>query len=108
VVYNVYSIGKILMEKSTVTTIYANGGFSESPLWVQMLADIFNLPVLVIAVEECSALGAVMIGMQALKLPYKMEIAAGKIYQPNETNHEIYQRQCAKMERLYELVKGEF
>ncbi|CAN5527150.1 gluconokinase [soil metagenome] len=108
VVYNVYSIGKILMEKSTVTTIYANGGFSESPLWVQMLADIFNLPVHVIAVEECSALGAVMIGMQALKLPYTMEIATGKIYQPDETNHEIYQRQCAKIARLYELVKGEF
>jgi gluconokinase len=108
VVYNVYSIGKILMEKSSVTTIYANGGFTESPLWVQMLADTFNLPVNVIAVEECSALGAVMVGIQALALPCTMEIAIGKTYLPDESNHQIYQRQCAKMERLYELVKGEF
>ncbi|MDB5275817.1 MAG: carbohydrate kinase [Ferruginibacter sp.] len=108
VVYNVYSIGKILMEKSPVTTIYANGGFTESPLWVQMLADTFNLPVNVIAVEECSALGAVMVGMQALALPYTMEIAVGKTYLPDQSNHQIYQRQCAKMERLYELVKAEF
>jgi gluconokinase len=108
VVYNVYSIGKILMEKSPVTTIYANGGFTESPLWVQMLADTFKLPVNVIVVEECSALGAVMLGMKALVLPYNMEIAVGKIYKPDKSNHEIYQRQCAKMERLYELVKAEF
>ena len=108
VVYNVYSIGKILMEKNTVTTIYANGGFTDTGFWVQMIADIFNLPVIVPVIDECSAFGAVVIGMEALKIPAAFNLPTGKEYQPNATNHEIYLRQCAKMERLYELVKTEF
>ncbi len=108
VVYNTYCIGKILMEKTNVTIIYANGGFTDSNLWVQMLADMFNLPVVVPAIEETSALGAVMIGMQALDIANTFDLPNGKIYQPDLRNHRIYLRQCEKMERLYELVKGEF
>jgi gluconokinase len=108
VVYNVYSIGKILMEKNTVDTIYANGGFTDTGFWVQMIADIFNLPVIVPPMEECSAFGAIQIGMQALKIPAAFNLPAGKQYQPNGANHEIYLQHCAKMERLYELLKNEF
>ena len=108
VVYNTFAIGKILMEKNKVDTIYANGGFTDTGFWVQMLADTFNLPVVVPVIEECSAFGAVMIGMEALKIPATFNLPAGKQYQPNAANHEIYLRQCAKMERLYELVKNEF
>jgi gluconokinase len=108
VVYNMYAVGKILMEQKTVNIIYANGGFTESSLWIQMLADMFNLPVLVPAMEESSALGAVMIGMQALDTPTTFNLPKEKCFQPDFANHEIYLRQCTKMERLYELVKNEF
>ena len=108
VIYNVYTIGKILMEQSGVHTIYVSGGFTESDLWVQMLADIFNLPVIISAVEESAALGAVMIGFESLKLPAAIDLPNGKTFKPDAANHEIYKRQCAKMERLYELVKNEF
>ena len=108
VAFNTYSIGKILMEKATVDTIYANGGFTESAPWVQMLSDMFNLPVVVPIMEESSAFGAVMIGMQALKIPTAFTVENGKCYQPDLARHEIYLKQCNKMERLYELVKNEF
>ncbi|MBC7508888.1 MAG: gluconokinase [Ferruginibacter sp.] len=108
IVYNTYNIGKILMEKTTVDTIYANGGFADNKFWVQLLADMFNLPVIVPAMEETSAFGAVMIALQALKIPPAFEIEAGKKYYPNAANHKIYVRQCNKMQRLYELVKVEF
>lgn len=108
VVYNMYNIGKILMEKNAVDTIYANGGFSDTAFWVQMLADMFNLPVIVPVVEECSALGAVMIGMDAMKISNSFYFAKGKIYQPYLAHHKIYLESCNKMERLYELMKAEF
>ena len=108
VIYNVYTIGKVLMEQSGVQTIYASGGFTESNLWVQMLADIFNLQVIVSAAEESAALGAVIIGIDALKLPPTINLSTENIFTPDAANHEIYKKQCAKVERLYELVKNEF
>lgn len=108
IVYNTFCIGKILMEKTTVNIIYANGGFADSAFWVQLLADMFNLPVIVPAMEESSAFGAVIIGLQALEIPATFDLPEGKKYYPNASNHAIYLRQCNKMERLYELVKGEF
>jgi gluconokinase len=108
VIYNVYSIGKILLEKNKIDIIYANGGFTDSAFWVQILADMFNIHVVVSPIEESSALGAVMIGMQALKISNSFDFEKGKVYLPDKANHQIYLKQCNKMERLYELVKGEF
>ncbi len=108
VVYNIYAIGKILMETNQVKIIYANGGFADSVFWVQLLSDMFNLPVFVPEMEESSTLGAVMVGMNALNIPIKFNFMKGKNYQPNVINHQIYLLQAAKMERLYNLVKNEF
>lgn len=108
VVYNMYAIGKILMEKKTVNIIYANGGFADSHFWIQILADMFNLPVFVPSIEESSALGAVIIGLQALNIPKTFNPLPGKNYQPNVANHAIYMKQFIKWQRLYELVKTEF
>ncbi|MCW3094193.1 MAG: carbohydrate kinase [Ferruginibacter sp.] len=57
VIFNLYSIGKILIEKAPITIIYANGGFANSTSWIQMLADVFNVPVFVNGIEESSAWG---------------------------------------------------
>jgi gluconokinase len=108
VVYNTYSIGKVLLEKNKVDTIYANGGFTDSAFWIQMLADMFNIKVVASAVEESSAFGAVIIGMEALKIPGGFNFANVNTYQPDAANHQIYLRQCTKMERLYEVLKNEF
>lgn len=108
VVYNIYAIGKILIEKNNIKIIYANGGFSDSIFWVQLLSDVFNLPVYVPEMEESSTLGAVMVGMNALGIPFNFNFTQGKNYQPNLLNYKIYTLQAAKMDRIYELVKSEF
>ena len=108
IVYNIYAIGKILMEKKSIKIIYANGGFTDSIFWVQLLADMFNLPVFVPELEESSTLGAVIVGITALNIPIQFNLKKGKTYQPNLVNHTIYLLQAQKMERLYELVKNEF
>ncbi|MBS1565619.1 MAG: gluconokinase, partial [Bacteroidetes bacterium] len=62
VIYAVCSIGRVLMENNDPDVIYANGGFAQSPLWLQMLADVSGKKVLVSDAVESSALGSVIVG----------------------------------------------
>jgi len=108
IIYNMYAIGKILMDKKKVNIIYANGGFADNIFWIQLLSDMFNLPVFVPIIEESSALGAVLIGLEALNINSRIDQSKGKYYYPNLTEHKIYMEQFIKWQRLYELIKIEF
>jgi gluconokinase len=108
IVYCLYSIGKILQEKDEVMEICASGGFALSPLWLQILADMFNKKVCVADASESSAWGAVMLGIEATGRR-SIENKKNKfVYQPNVLEHEQYRKQFQKFERIYEQVKTEF
>jgi gluconokinase len=108
VIYSVYSIAKILLEKRVITEIHATGGFAQSPLWVQMLADVCNIKVLVSASFESSALGAVMVGMEAIgREPFSVKEIRSS-YEPNLFSHKIYMKSFEKFERIYESLKEEW
>ena len=48
VIFNLYSVMLAIQEQiGTPTLIKATGGFASSPLWRQMLADIFDQPVII-------------------------------------------------------------
>jgi gluconokinase len=66
ILLNMYSIGKVLKEERHLTAIYANGGFARSPEWVQMLADVFGLPVRLNDTVDTGSVGAAMVGLKAL------------------------------------------
>ena len=108
VIYNIYSVGRVIMENNDVSEVYATGGFTRNPLWLQMLADIFNRKVLLSASEESSALGAAMIGIDALQLKPLPNPAVTAVYKPNSDNHTIYMKHFRQFERLYVLLKHEF
>ncbi|MFG1887487.1 gluconokinase [Micromonospora sp. NPDC049051] len=59
-----------------VREIHAGGGFSRSPLWRQMLADVLGMPVHFPAGHEGSGFGAALLGMQALGLIPSIDVAA--------------------------------
>jgi gluconokinase len=107
VIYALYSIAKILLEKRAITEIHATGGFTHSVLWLQMLADMCNIKVLVSGAVESSALGAVMVGLEAMQIESlpKKEILA--TYHPNLLNHEIYMKGFERFENIYETWKDE-
>ncbi|MBN2981992.1 gluconokinase [Cohnella algarum] len=66
VVYNLYTVMLAMQETTGVPKrIKATGGFARSPLWRQMMADIFNQSVVVPESYESSCLGAVVLGMKA-------------------------------------------
>jgi gluconokinase len=59
-----------------VREIRATGGFSRSPLWRQMLADVLGLNVGFPAGHEGSSFGAALLGMQAIGMIESIDIAA--------------------------------
>lgn len=107
VIYGIYSIVQVLEEQHKVTELHASGGFAKSPLWVQMLADVSNIKVLVSDTVESSALGAVMLGAEALGIPVSFESKVSSTYQPSVGNYEVHKKQFKQFERLYDLLKGE-
>ena len=107
VIFSMYSIAKVLKEQHEVHEIYASGGFAKSTLWLQILADVSDIKVVVSETVESSALGAVMLGAEALGLEMNIEKAAQSTYEPNQENCKVYARQFDKFERLYKLLKDE-
>ncbi|GHE42094.1 gluconokinase [Sphingobacterium griseoflavum] len=117
--YAIYSVGMALEENTgPIHTIYASGGLARSAIWVQMLSDIFNKPVLVANTVESSAWGAALIGMDALGLTRDTsteETAAADTanhmehyYMPSKENHAVYRENFKQFERLYQKLEGEF
>lgn len=107
VIFSIYSIVKILTEQHDVTELHASGGFAKSALWLQMLADVSGIKVLVSDTVESSALGAVMLGAEALGIAPQFHETTLSTYQPNPANRQVYQNEFKKFERLYDLLKSE-
>jgi len=107
VIFGLYNIGKILVEKKEITEVHASGGFAKSPLWLQILADVFNIKVIVSDAVESSALGAVMLGAEALDIRNNFYNRDFETYIPISSNYEIYKNHFQKFERLYDLLKEE-
>lgn len=114
IIYGIYSVGKALEETTgEINIIHANGGFAKSPLWVQILADVFNKQVMVTESIEGSALGAAIVGMKALDIIDSFEEVGDLVpikgtYTPNLQNHYTYRESFALFERLYDRLKDEF
>ncbi|MGG6312968.1 gluconokinase [Paenibacillus macerans] len=67
VIYNLYTVLLAMEEQiGRPRKIQATGGFARSPLWRQMMADIFDQQVIIPESFESSCLGAVVLGLYAL------------------------------------------
>lgn len=113
IIYGLYSVGKVLEEiAGPIQVIHAGGGFARAPLWVQLLADVFDKQVIVHDHAEDAAKGAYMTVLKALgKLNDFGEFqdsAPKKVYTPDKGNHRIYTENFNRFERLYDKVKDEF
>lgn len=67
VIFNLYTV-LLAMEEiiGRPQTILATGGFAKSPLWRQLMSDIFDQQVIVPEEIESSCLGAAVLGLFAL------------------------------------------
>ncbi|ELK48755.1 gluconokinase [Halobacillus sp. ACCC02827] len=87
--------------------IFASGGFARSPLWVQMVADMFNKRIDIPVSHQSSAWGAAWVALYALGLTDSLEAIKDSIpmqehYTPDPERHETYK----KLFDVYQSVSG--
>lgn len=104
---------KLSEQHNGITTIYASGGFVQSSLWVQMIADIFNKEVLVSDQADASAIGAAMLGWYATGAAKNIQAlyppaGNGKSFSPDREKHKVYMRHFAVFRSLYQALQKEF
>lgn len=114
VIFGIYSIGQALEETvGTIDMLLASGGFARSAIWIQMLSDIFNKKVCVKRTVESSAMGAAIVGMEALGLIDGFKLTDNDdcsiaTFDPHQARHQIYMENFRVFERLYAKLKDEF
>ncbi|MCX2741750.1 gluconokinase [Pontibacter anaerobius] len=114
VIFSVNSVVQALEQTvDPISTIYANGGFSFSELWVQMLADVTGKKVQLTETPEGSAFGAAIMGMYALQLLPSLEqaesmIRVSRTFEPDPQTHQTYAKSYAVFEALYPKLKESF
>jgi gluconokinase len=103
----------MIEEKSEIKVLYATGGFTQSQLWLQLLADILNKEIRVINNVDASATGAVYIGMKATGFIKewqeinKFSLAEKKIL-PEADKQKAYQQYSGIFNQLYGKLKDDF
>jgi xylulokinase len=94
-----------------VRRLIASGGGSRSPMWMQMRADLFDLPVAVPEVEEAGTLGAAVMAGAACGVyrdvadGVKRLVRIRRTYTPDPVRHEQYMEIFERYRRMYRCVK---
>ncbi|RAW01631.1 gluconokinase [Pseudochryseolinea flava] len=101
---SLYHIGDALIESGLeIQEIRVSGGFVRSKEWLQLLADIFGKPIVLISTEDASAIGAVYMAMKSLGVIqdyHELKQPDPVIFKPQLDNHRVYQ------ERIFPLYKN--
>lgn len=91
--------------------IHATGGGARSELWMQMKADMMNLPVDALMTRDAGTVGSAMLTGIALGCFRDLKEAAGKMvkvrrtYQPSPRIHEKYMQIYERYRGLYAAVR---
>lgn len=117
VIYNLYTVLLAMEEQiGQPRKIQATGGFARSPLWRQMMADIFDQKVVIPESIESSCLGAAILGLYAIGKIDSFDVVKkmiGETYEhtPNKESATIYKellpiyiRISRKLEEDYEAI----
>ncbi|MGB3311524.1 MAG: gluconokinase [Nodosilinea sp.] len=114
IVYNLYLVLAALEDfAGPAKLIQATGGFAESPLWRQMMADIFDREVTIPEHYESSCLGAAVLGLFALGRVPSLDAVTTMIgetyrHQPTPENVTIYKKVLPVFEHLTGIFEREY
>jgi len=98
----------------TPTQIRITGGGAKSPLWRQIVADVFNHPVVTTNIEEGPAIGAALLAGVGVGIFKEVEDAVREIVEitdttsPNDSNAEVYENLYPLYRHLYRSLKSDF
>ncbi|MDP4261436.1 MAG: gluconokinase [Bacteroidota bacterium] len=113
ILYEIYSIGKILEEHRTINSLSINGSFASIPFCTQIIADIFNKPVSLRQDYHSVGLGAFLVSATEMGIYKSLDEAAQTVelpdnYTPQKQNHAVYSRYFSIFERLSTKLFEEF
>lgn len=89
----------------------ATGGGASSGVWMQMKADMLNVPVISLGNAEAGAAGCAMMAGVAAGVYFDLKEAADAmlqvkaVYTPRKEQHEAYRKQYEKYKGLYKAVR---
>ncbi len=81
-----------------------SGGFINSPIWVQILADITGKRLSIVQTEDASAIGAIYLAMEALDISIPKNENLESI-EPDMNNHQQYNQAFKLFKLLYTNLK---
>ncbi len=104
-----YSVYRVLVEQAGMPSeLRASGGFLKSGEWVQLQADVFNVPIAITNQGQETAAGAAMLAWQSVREIPLSESAKGitvtKRFAPRESEHVRYAENFRRMEMLREFI----
>ena len=107
ILYAIYSIGKTLEEHRSIKSLSANGTFASYPFWTQIMADIFNKPILIKqgSGSDSVAFGSFLLSATEIGLYKNLDEAAKSVklpdsFTPNKQHHDVYMRHFTIFETL--------
>ncbi|MGA0557469.1 gluconokinase [Larkinella sp. VNQ87] len=105
VLFNLLRIERILSRHTGPTrVIHANGGFAQSAFWVQMMADIFGVPVRLNESNESGSIGAILLTMKATGRVASLaeathHVGFGQTFEPDAERHRRYRQVYERFEK---------
>lgn len=98
----------------SVDEMMACGGGGRSPLWRQILADLYNCPIKTITSQEGPALGAALLAgvgagiYKSIQEACDSVITADRVQSPIKQNSDIYEKYYHIYKRIYPALKLSF
>ena len=93
------------------TKLHATGGGAKSKVWMQMKADILNLPITSLKTSDAGTVGSAMLTGVAVGVFRDLEEAASvmvrqrETYLPDPKRHEQYMRIYERYRKVYQAVR---
>lgn len=114
IVFNIYMVALALEEVvGDLKAIQATGGFARSPLWRQIMADIFEQSLTVPQAFESGALAATLMAQKALGMVDDLAVIEKMVgeahtYAPNPATHTVYRELAPIFIRLSRQLQTEY
>lgn len=113
ILYEIYSIGKILEEHRSIKNLSVHGSFASLPFCTQLIADIFNKPLSLRQNSDSIAVGAFLLSATEMGIYKTLDEAARTVqlpdlFFPKKQHHNIYMKYFRIFERLSVKLADEF
>lgn len=113
ILYQMYSIEKMLQEHRNIKEISVNGSFASIPFCTQLIADIFRLPVNVGTNTSSVSMGAYLLAATDIGVFENIETASRSVtlnetFKPNLNSSNVYARYHTVFENLTGKLASDF